>query len=75
MIKKEYTGITALQKGSFIHLTATDPDLEEHNVTIPEADIMELFGFGTDKWMELNGDRESSLWELFNSVAGIAYAD
>jgi len=74
-MKKELTDITASLKGHNILLTATDADGDETRVTVPFQDIQDLYGCGSARWMEENGDRESSLWELFNAVNGIALAD
>ena len=76
-MKKELTGISATLKGHNIILTATDAEGEETKVTVPCEDIHELYGQSCPAWMEKNGDRESSLWELYHAVAGIgiAYAD
>jgi len=75
MAKHELTTIEATLKGHNIILTATDADGEEKTVTVPCEDVHAVYDMGCARWMEENGDRESSLWELFNSVAGIAYAD
>jgi hypothetical protein len=77
-MQKELTGISAqLKSNHTIILTATDAEGEETVVKVPCSDIHEIYGCGCPKWMEENGDRESSLWELFNAVAGIgiAFAD
>ncbi len=74
-MQKELTTIEAALRGHNILLTATDADGEETRVTVPCEDIHELYGQSCPKWMEENGDRESSLWELFNAVNGIALAD
>lgn len=76
-MKKELTGIAAHLKGHNILLIATDADGEETKVTVPCDDVHEIYNMGCARWMEENGDRESSLWELFNAVAGIgiAFAD
>jgi hypothetical protein len=71
---KELTGISATLKGHNIILTATDAEGEETRVTVPCEDIHDIYGCGCARWMEENGDRESSLWELFNAVAGIGIA-
>jgi hypothetical protein len=77
-MKKELTGISAqLKSNHTIILTATDAEGEETKVPVPCDDIRDIYGVSCNKWMEENGDRESSLWELFNAVAGIgiAFAD
>jgi hypothetical protein len=74
-MRKELTDIKAALKGHNIILTATDADGEEKTVKVPCEDIHELYGQTCPKWMEENGDRESSLWELFNTVAGIQLID
>ncbi len=74
-MQKELTTIEAALKGHNIILTATDADGEETKVTVPCDDIHDIYGYGCARWMEENGDRESSLWELFNAVNGIALAD
>lgn len=74
----EFTGIAARLKGnSVIELTATAPDDTEKRVSVPCEDIRDIYGVNCPQWMEENGDRESSLWELWQAVAGIgmAYAD
>ena len=74
-MQKELTTIEAALRGHNIILTATDAEGEETRVTVPCEDIHELYNQSCPKWMEENGDRESSLWELFHSVNGIALAD
>jgi|688.fasta_scaffold580705_2 hypothetical protein len=73
-MQKELTTIEAALRGHNIILTATDAEGEETRVTVPCEDIHEIYGQSCPKWMEENGDRESSLWELFNAVAGIGIA-
>ena len=76
-MQKELTTIEAAIKGHNILLTATDADGEERTVKVPCEDIHDLYGTTCARWYDENGDRESSLWELFNAVAGIgiAYVD
>jgi len=74
---KELTTIEAALRGHNILLTATDADGEETRVTVPCEDIRQIYGQSCPAWYDQNADRESSLWELYNAVAGIgmAYAD
>jgi hypothetical protein len=74
-MQKELTDIKAALKGHNIILTATDADGEESTVSVPCEDIHELYNCSCPRWMEENGDRESSLWELFNVIAGISLSD
>jgi hypothetical protein len=70
-MQKELTTIEAVLKNHKIILTAADADGEERKVIVPCEDIHTIYGQSCPQWMEENGDRESSLWELFEAVAGI----
>jgi hypothetical protein len=70
-MQKELTTIEAVLKNHNIILTAADADGEERKVTVPCEDIHAIYGQSCPQWMEENGDRKSSLWELFEAVAGI----
>ena len=72
-MKSELTGLSAQLRNNYaIILTATDAEGEETTVTVPCEDIREVYGQSCAAWYDENGDRESSLWELFNAVAGIS---
>ena len=74
-MQKTLTGITATLKGHTITLTATDAEGEESELIVPNDDIHQIYGYGCSRWMEENGDREASLWELWEAVAGISVQD
>jgi hypothetical protein len=71
MATKELVEISAVLKNHNIILTAADADGESRQITVPCEDIREIYGQSCPKWMDENGDRESSLWELWQAVAGI----
>jgi len=74
-MQKELTTIEAVLKNHSIILTATDADGEETKVTVPCEDIHAIYGQSCPKWMEENGDRESSLWELWQAIAGLSLTE
>ncbi len=75
MAKHELTDINARLKGHSILLTAADADGESRTITVPCEDIREIYGQSCPQWMDENGDRESSLWELWQAVAGITISE
>lgn len=74
-MQKELTGISAQLKNHSIILTATDAEGEETTVTVPCEDIREIYGQSCPLWYEENADRESSLWELWEAIAGVKLAE
>jgi len=70
-----FTSITARFKNYGIKLTALGPDDNEVPCFVPGEDIRELYGCNPAQFIEKYGEDENILFELFNSVYGIAYAD
>lgn len=66
-----YTGIQCQQKGNKIILTATLPDDDFEEIVIPAEDINQLYACNTAAFMEMFGDSETHLWELFFAVNGM----
>ena len=70
-----YTGISARLKNYGIEVVATAPDGLETPVLIDGSDIREFYGCNSAKWLEMHGEDESMLFELFELVQGIHVND
>lgn len=75
MAKHELTTIEARLKGHSIILTAADADGESRTIIVPCEDIRQIYGQSCPQWYDKNGDRESSLWELWEAIAGIKLSE
>ena len=71
----EFTGIEARLKNYGVTLTATGPDDAEFPLWIPGEDIRDLYDCNPAEFIQKYENNEAILYELFNSVHGIAYAE
>lgn len=70
-----FTSIEARLKNYGITLTAIGPDDNEVPVHIQNEDIKALYGCNPASFLEKYENDQETLFELFYSVHGIAYAD
>lgn len=70
-----FNSIEARLKNYGVMLTATAPDENEVPCFIEGVDIRESYGMNPAAFIDEYGEDETVLFDLFNSVYGIQFAD